>query len=176
MNLNRQVTLESKLLRIRPLLVSDFDGLYEAANDPLIWEQHPAHRYKRDVFKTFFEESIETGGALVIIDNSTNKIIGSSRFNIIPGKDDAVEIGWSFLQRKYWGGEYNRLFKSMMMSHAFQTIPYVLYYVDFENIRSQKAMEKLGGYLLDGDEYLSYKKGNKDHKIYIIRREDWKSK
>jgi len=51
----------------------DWDDLFAVASDPLIWEQHPeSDRYKEDVFKIFFREALESGGAFVIIEESTN--------------------------------------------------------------------------------------------------------
>lgn len=170
MKLNRQAELETELVKIRPLHKNDLEALYAAANDPLIWEQHPVHRYKREVFKAFFKESLATGGALVIIDKETGSIIGSSRYNVIPGKEDSIEIGWSFLQRKYWGGKYNRSFKTLMMDHAFESLSAVAYYVDLENTRSKQAMYKLGGILLEGEAYLEYKKPDREHNVFLIRK------
>jgi len=172
--MDRQATLENETFLIRALEDTDLENLYAAANDPLLWEQHPASRYKRDVFEKFFQESLDTGGALVIIDKSLGVIVGSSRFNLIPGREKEIEIGWSFLMRKYWGGKYNASFKNLMMQHAFKTMDAVLYYVDFENIRSKMAMQKLGARLLEGDEYLKFKKQEKDHYIFIIEKKDYK--
>ena len=44
-------------------------------------EQHPERdRYKEDVFRVFFKEALESGGAFVIIDRKVQQIIGSTRF------------------------------------------------------------------------------------------------
>ena len=44
--------LEDTILKIVPLIETDFDRLFEVASDPLIWEQHPTHdRYKKEVFQ-----------------------------------------------------------------------------------------------------------------------------
>ena len=138
--------LETKELILRPLEVSDFESLYEAASDPLIWEQHPIpDRYKADVFKDFFAEAIASQGALVVIDRQTNKIIGSSRFYEADLERKEVVIGYTFLERKYWGGHYNRILKTMMLAHAFNFFDSVLFHVDENNLRSQKAMAKIGG-------------------------------
>ena len=54
-----QPTLQGTLLGLRPLRPGDFRDLYAVASDPLIWEQHPVRdRYKEDVFKAFFRESL----------------------------------------------------------------------------------------------------------------------
>lgn len=148
MTFNPQPTLENHLILIRPLKPADLESLYHAANDPLIWDQHPAKRYKREVFEGFFAESLASGGALVIIDKSTGEIIGSSRYQKAEGVENAIEIGWSFLARKYWGGKYNREFKSLMIDHALESLEHVVFHVARENIRSQKAMEKIGGILV----------------------------
>jgi len=141
-----QPTLESELLILRPLAVDDFENLYKAASDPLIWEQHPiSDRYKADVFKDFFSEALASQGVLVVIDRKINNIIGSSRFYEANFERKEVVIGFTFLERKYWGGQYNRILKTMMLEHALKFFDSVLFHVGVNNLRSQKAMEKIGG-------------------------------
>ena len=141
-----QPSLESELLILRPLAVDDFENLFEVASDPLIWEQHPVpDRYKADVFKDFFAEALASQGALVVIDRNLRKIIGSSRFYEADLERKEVVIGYTFLERKYWGGRYNHILKTMMLEHALKFFDSVLFHVDATNHRSQKAMEKIGG-------------------------------
>ncbi len=74
----------------------------------MIWEQHPERdRYEKDVFQVFFREALESGGAFVVIDRSSQQIIGSTRFYGYDPEKSEIEIGWTFLARKYWGGRYN---------------------------------------------------------------------
>jgi hypothetical protein len=55
---------EGEPLRLRPLRPEGWDDLYTVASDPLIWEQHPIKvRYKEEVFRGFFREAVESGGA-----------------------------------------------------------------------------------------------------------------
>src|ERR1700758_571282 len=104
-----QPTLEGDLLRLRPLASTDFDALFAAASDPLIWEQHPENdRYKREVFRRFFDGAIESKGAFAVIARKTGRIIGSSRYCNLNPLENEVEIGWTFLERAFWGGSYNR--------------------------------------------------------------------
>ena len=56
-----------------------------------------------------------------------------------------IEIGWSFLARKYWGGRYNGEMKRLMLEHAFQSVERVIFVIGPENRRSQRAVEKIGG-------------------------------
>ncbi|HEX6533448.1 MAG TPA: GNAT family N-acetyltransferase [Gemmatimonadaceae bacterium] len=140
-----QPVLRGELLTLRPLRPEDFDALYAAAADPLIWEQHPVRdRHLPGPFRAFFQESLASGGALVACDARDARIIGSSRFH---GYDEArgeIEIGWSFLARTYWGGRYNGEMKRLMLRHAFRFVDRVVFLVGPENHRSRRAVEKIG--------------------------------
>jgi len=141
-----QPNLHGVLLELRPLRPEDFDALFLVASDPLIWEQHPAgDRYKPDVFRALFQESLASHGALIALDRKDGKVIGSSRFHGYNPEASEIEIGWSFLSRSYWGGAYNREMKQLMLRHAFQFVKRVIFVIGTQNLRSQKAIEKLGG-------------------------------
>ena len=141
-----QQKLKSDLLELRPLLSGDFDDLYTVASDPLIWEQHPAkNRHERRAFEKFFLESLDSGGSLIVIDSKNNKVLGSSRYHGYNSEKDEVEIGWSFLARSYWGGVYNKEMKRLMLQHAFNYVNKVIFLVGVQNIRSQRAVLKIGG-------------------------------
>ena len=174
MPFNLQPHLENELVRIRPLAEDDIESLYQVAKDPLIWEQHTSFdRYQRPVFESFFQDSIASQGALLIFDKALNEIIGSSRFKRIAGVDSAIEIGWSFLARNYWGGKYNRSFKTLMLEHAFATLEDVLFYIALENLRSQKAVKKLGGIRITAAAYPHLIQQHSDTLTYKINRQDW---
>ena len=141
-----QPTLTGERLELRPLRRDDFEELYAAASDPLIWEQHPdPERYTREVFQRYFDGALQSGGAFAVIDRRTGTIIGSSRYHDYNEPAGEVEIGWTFLERAYWGGTYNREMKQLMLAHAFRFVRRVLFLVGPDNLRSQRAMEKIGG-------------------------------
>ena len=141
-----QPTRTGELLSLRPLRRDDFKALFAVASDPLIWQQHPAkNRHEEAVFRQFFEESIASRGALVATQKETNDVIGSSRYHAYDATASEVEIGWTFLARAYWGGTYNREMKRLMLSHAFQFVESIVLLVGPDNIRSQRAVEKIGG-------------------------------
>ena len=146
MSFDLQPNLKGELIELRPLTPEDWNDLLSVASDRLIWEQHPeSDRYKKDVFKVFFEEALESGGAFVIIDKKSGQIIGSTRFHGYAPEKSEIEIGWTFLARKYWGGRYNRELKDLMLVHAFKFVENVVFYVGQNNIRSQRATEKIAG-------------------------------
>src|SRR5271154_4195655 len=141
-----QPELSGPLVSLRPLRPDDFSGLYAVASDPLIWEQHPANdRYKEDIFRVFFREALESGGVLLVADSRDGNAIGSSRFHGYDPKTSEVEIGWTFLARRYWGGAYNREIKRLMLRHAFRFVDRVIFVVGSGNFRSQQAVRKIGG-------------------------------
>src|SRR5438045_7740749 len=114
-----QPHLKGELIELRPLASEDWADLFAVASDPLIWEQHPnSDRYKEDVFKAFFREALESGGALVAVDRKDGRVIGSSRFYGYDEEESEVEIGWTFLARSHWGGVYNGEMKELMLRHA----------------------------------------------------------
>lgn len=148
MSFELQPTLTGELLQLRPLRVTDWDALYDVARDPLIWEQHPSSdRWKEPVFRAFFREAIESGGALAAIDRAAGQIVGSSRFHAYSRERSEVEIGWTFLARSHWGGTFNGEMKRLMLEHAFRSVDSVVFVIGPKNLRSRKAVEKLGAVL-----------------------------
>ena len=140
-----QPTLQGNLLHLRPLRPDDFPALFAVASDPLIWAMHPSpDRYKEDVFKKFFADALDSRGALLAIDNKTSQVIGSSRFANYDEQNSEIEIGWTFLARSHWGGLYNREMKHLMLRHAFAFVKSVYFVVGPNNLRSRRALEKIG--------------------------------
>ena len=145
MSFDLQPHLKGELIELRPLRPEDWDDLFAVASDPLIWEQHPeSDRYKEDVFRVFFREALESRGAFVVIGNKNQEMIGSTRFYGYDQEQSEIEIGWTFLARRYWGGRYNLEMKELILTHAFKFVENVVFFVGEKNIRSQKAMEKIG--------------------------------
>lgn len=172
MPLNRQPTLEDNLVTLRPLKELDCEALYEVAQDPLIWEQHPSNRYQRAVFDDFFRDAIDSKGALLVLDKASGQAIGSSRFERA-AVDSAVEIGWSFLAKACWGRAYNRAAKKLMINHAFTSVEDVVFHIDLQNIRSQKAVEKLGGKRITEPQHAHLTKHDPTYCTYRINKAAW---
>ena len=149
------MVLEDEKVRLRPALPSDFQELYKTASDPGIWDQHNAHdRWKETVFKKFFKDGLENEqGMYVIINKDTAEIIGSTRFYTFNEEESSIHIGYTFLDKKYWGSGYNFRIKQLMLDHAFQFVHTIYFDIYDRNYRSQKAVSKLGAslYATSGD-------------------------
>ena len=173
--MNLQPTIENELILLRPLRETDFEPLYQVAKDPLIWEQHPAHdRYKKEVYSEFFYDSLQSKGALIIMDKSSNQVIGSTRFKPVTNAGQAIEIGWTFLSRNYWGGKYNQVLKKLMIDYAFKSVDDVIFYVGKKNIRSQKAIEKIGAVRITEPGFQHFMTDSGNNITYRINKKDWK--
>lgn len=145
MAVDLQPTLTGALLEMRPLREEDWDALYALAKDPLIWEQHPdRERWREERFQVVFREGMDSGGALVAVDLTTGRPIGFTRYHDFEPAQSRIEIGWTFLARSHWGGRYNAEMKDLMVRHAFTFVKTVVFSAGVDNLRSRKAIEKLG--------------------------------
>jgi N-acetyltransferase len=146
-----QPLLVGETVVLRPMAAADWKEMFVAASDPLIWAVHPVRdRYKEPVFRRNFEEALASGSALTILERSTGAIIGMSRYHGFDPQNSEVEIGWTFLVRRHWGGATNAEVKQLMLAHAFQWVACVYFRVGETNWRSRGAMTKIGGVLRDG--------------------------
>src|SRR5262249_54029419 len=94
--------------------------------------------------RAYFDDHLASGGALAVIDRATGGLIGATRYDNHDPEGSEIEIGWTFLARPYWGGAYNADLKRVMLAHAFQSVRTVVFLVDVRNLRSRRAIEKLG--------------------------------
>ncbi|MBD1364032.1 GNAT family N-acetyltransferase [Mucilaginibacter sp. ZT4R22] len=141
----RSTKLENELIALQLVQETDFDKLFEVAADPLIWELHPAKdRYKKEVFQLYFNDALASESSFLVIDKATGDIIGCTRLYDIRPAQSSVAIGYTFLARKYWGGVYNSAMKGLLMEHVFKVVNNVMFHIAATNIRSQKAIGKLG--------------------------------
>lgn len=137
--------LQDDKVRLVPLTENDFEQLFHVAADPLIWEQHPsADRYQRQVFQEFFDQALQSRSAFLIIDKSSGEIIGSTRYYDYDQTKNSIAIGFTFLARAYWGGQYNKSVKNLMINYAFEHVDKVMFHIGATNIRSQTATARFG--------------------------------
>lgn len=174
MNFSIQPILENDYVKLIPLQENDFEQLFSVASDPLVWEQHPnKDRYKRDVFERFFEGAIESGGAFKIIEKNTGEIAGSTRFYNYNAADNSIFIGYTFYARKFWGSKMNPQVKKLMLDYIFQFVDKVNFHVGKDNLRSQKAMEKLGAKKVDEVIVAYYGEPDRLNVVFEILKTDY---
>lgn len=172
--MNIQPTLENDFVRLVPLEEIDFEPLFSVASDPKIWEQHPnKDRYKREVFQNFFQGAMESRGAFKIIEKNTGEIAGSTRFYDYNPEDHSIFIGYTFYATKFWGSKLNPQVKKLMLDYIFQFVDKVNFHVGKGNIRSQKAMEKLGAKKVDEVNVAYFGEPERLNVVFEITKENY---
>lgn len=174
MNINIQPELENKKAILYPLHEKDFEALYAVASDPEIWEQHPDYdRWKKEVFKTFFDLAMQSKGAFKIVDKTTGNIIGSTRLYNYNHQENSIFVGYTFYAVVYWGKGVNRLVKNTILDYIFQYVSKVYFHIGANNIRSQVAIERIGADKI-AEEVITYPDGSSRWNfVYKISKSKW---
>lgn len=174
MNFNTQPILENDLVILYPLLEEDFESLYAVASDPKIWEQHPnKDRWRKDVFRTYFEGAIQSKGAFKIVDKCTGEIVGSTRMYDYNEQDNSVLIGYTFFGTAYWGKGFNPSVKALMLDYLFGFVHRVYFHIGANNIRSQIAITRLGAKKIAEQEVAYFGELPRLNYVYSIEKEEW---
>lgn len=152
----------------------DFEDLYAAASNPKIWEQHPnKDRWKREVFKTFYEGAIKSKGAFKIVDKVTGKIMGSTRYYDFNEQENNIFIGYTFYAVEYWGRGINKSVKTLMLDYIFQFVSKVNFHIGADNIRSQVAIGRIGAEKIGEQEVTYFGEASKLNYVYEITKAKW---
>lgn len=143
-----QESLYGPTVTLTPTQIEHAIGLFDAANNEEIWSLLPHDPFKsiREV-EEWIVSAMEAKDEMPFsIFNSKKEIIGSTRYLDIQKKNLALEIGWTWLNPTYWGTKVNIECKFILLQHAFERMRFnrVQFKTDLRNIRSQKAIEKLG--------------------------------
>lgn len=171
---NIQPTLSDERILLLPLLPTDFEQLFEVANDVQIWEQHPNQdRWKKDVFYTFFLGAIASKGAFKVIDPTNGKIIGSTRFYDFDFENESIFIGYTFLATQFWGKGINHAVKRLMLDYIFKYVSKVYFHIGANNLRSQIAIVRLGATKMEERAVPYWGESPKLNHVYMISKEMW---
>ena len=127
-------------------------GLASIAFDTRIWQNLPYNVTDKTSFDDFIttlqQKNLNDQQVTYIIRGKTNKMIcGSTGFINIDAVNQQLEIGPTWLSPNLWGTKINIESKYLLLVECFEKQPVVR--VEFRtrepNIRSQKAIEKIGG-------------------------------
>ncbi|AEP89931.1 acetyltransferase, gnat family [Bacillus subtilis subsp. subtilis str. RO-NN-1] len=143
--------LTGELIRVVPMDKSHIQGLYESANDENIWTHLPKTITTLRGMEAFVEEALQTKETgtefpFVIIHRKTGKMVGTTRFLYMSSASRSLEIGWTWFHPSVWGTSVNTECKYLLLQYCFEQLKTirVQFKTDERNIRSQKAIERLG--------------------------------
>lgn len=179
------ITLENDYVKLSPLTIENYHDLFPIASQDKLVQYSPSDIKTPPSLKNYVEIALEqqrrsTSIPFIIYDKRANKYAGCTRYMNINPKNKVLEIGSTWIGREFQGSGLNSQMKLLMLDHAFNDMGFekVEFRIDERNLRSRKAVEKLGGilegvlrknvYLLNG-----FKRNTC---CYGILKEEWESK
>jgi N-acetyltransferase len=176
--------LVGEKVRIIPMERHHIHGLYEIGNENEIWNHLPKSVSSLNEMKSLVEEAMlikETGVEFpfVVLLRDNDKIVGSTRFLDISNTNKSLEIGWTWYNPSVWGTQINTECKYLLLKFCFETLNFlrVQFKTDDRNVRSQKAIEKIGG-VKEGTlrNHMIRKDGTSRNSVfYSVIENDWVS-
>jgi RimJ/RimL family protein N-acetyltransferase len=147
----QQVTLQGRHIRLEPLTLNHLDGLCEIGLDPDLWRWIPAPVKSRDDMRDYIRLALQwqtDGTALpfATVDQSSGRVVGSTRYMNIDKPNRHVEIGATWIGRPWQRTVVNTEAKYLMLCHAFETLGCfrVELKTDALNQQSRSAILRIG--------------------------------
>ncbi|MFL5897516.1 MAG: GNAT family N-acetyltransferase [Solirubrobacterales bacterium] len=144
------VALEGFLVDLEPVEERHREELWEAAQDPRIWEWLAHLDRDRERFDRWFDRSHEETaanreGVFAIRRRGDSLVVGSSRFMAVRRPDRVVEVGWTWFNPAAWRTGVNLEAKLLMLEYAFEVLGCVRVELktDARNERSRNAIAAL---------------------------------
>jgi RimJ/RimL family protein N-acetyltransferase len=144
-------TLENDHVTLRPVTAGDRESWRAIAIDPDIWRYFITLIETDADFDAFFDQAIadqQAGLRVVyhITDRQTGQTAGSMSFCNIAEPDKRIEIGWSWLGRRFRGQGVNRWAKFLMMQCAFERLgaERVEFKTDALNEQARRGLRNIG--------------------------------
>ena len=149
--ISSQLILETDKVLLRPLQHLDIASFAPVANDASLWKYFTFFLDDPEELQRWVEVALqerEDGKRIpfTIIEKSTNSVCGSSSFGNISYFDKRIEIGWSWLGKKYQGTGINFHAKFSLLSYAFEVLNWERVEIKTDNLneRSKQALRKIG--------------------------------
>jgi RimJ/RimL family protein N-acetyltransferase len=154
MKLNLSPTLENEFVILTPLTIENYKELISIGAEDKLVQYSPSDIYSAKSLKNYVEIALEQKAKsisipFIIYDKSKKQYAGSTRYMNINLKNKVLEIGSTWIGKEFQGTGLNTHIKSLMIDHVFEKMNFekIEFRIDERNIRSRKAVEKLGGVL-----------------------------
>jgi len=145
------IVLVNDIVTLRTMQLTDIDAIYEAGNFSEIWTHLIVTIQSREDAARFVDQSLlnmELGKEhpFVIIDNSTNRIIGGTKLMNLDHYHKRIEIGFSWISPAYWRSPINSNCKYLLMQYCFEELNLnrIQIQADVRNERSRNAIARIG--------------------------------
>jgi len=178
----QRITLDGKLIQLKPLELTDLEKLAEVGLEPDLWKWTPHVLKTIDDLKDYLRDALEKereGKALpfVIVEKSSGKYVGCTRYGEINVHHRRLEIGWTWVGKNWQRKGINSEAKFLLLQHAFEELKClrVELKTDRINEKSRTAIERIGA---KQEGILRHHVINHDGRIrdtvyYSITAEEW---
>ncbi|MCJ7467151.1 MAG: GNAT family N-acetyltransferase [Maribacter sp.] len=180
--MDNEIVLENEFVKLLPLTLDNIQNLYPVASQKKLVAFSPSDIETPEALKEYVTMALELKNKkqaipFIVFDKTRQEYAGSTRFMNIQWANKVLEIGSTWIGREFQGSGLNAHMKILMVDYAFEKMDFekVEFRIDERNIRSRKAVEKLGAklegilrknvYLLDG-----YKRNTC---CYGLLKEEW---
>ncbi len=174
--------LENSRARLVPFSPRAAENLSEIIYDQNIWT-YMGHYIKTEkdlneyIQNTLSAQENKTAIPFLIVDKHHGALGGCSRFGKIDLNNKRAEIGWTWYGTQFQGTGLNSAAKELMLEYGFKELGLnrIQLGADLRNIRSQKAIEKLGATRegIRRNHYVDSDGNCQDDVYYSIIKEDW---
>ncbi len=145
------ITFEGRYIRLEPLGFEHHAPLCEVGLDEEIWRWNTSSVRTPEEMRKYIETALRwqaeaTALPFAIIDKTSGRVVGSTRFANIDRESRRLEIGWTWIGCKWQRTPVNTEAKYLMLRHAFETIGCIRveFKTDSLNEPSRKALLRIG--------------------------------
>jgi N-acetyltransferase len=157
-DLSQHLVLENESAKLIPLQESDYHQLLPIAlGDLSLLQYSPSGINSEENLRAYIQSAImardnKTRYPFIIYDKRSQKFAGSTSYGNISNEDKRLEIGWTWIDKKFQGTGLNKAIKYLMLAYAFEVLEFerVEFRIDSRNKQSRRAVEKIGG-ILEGE-------------------------
>lgn len=146
-----ETTLKGNLVTLAPLNREHSNALLDAAGDGELWKLWYTSVPSSNSIGAYLDQAFKDqsdGRALlfVVIDNATQKIIGSTRYCNADALNKRVEIGYTWYAKSFQRTGINTECKYLLLTHAFETLNSIAveFRTHWHNHASRAAIARLG--------------------------------
>ena len=147
----KPITLEGTHVRLEPLSLAHFDQLCEIGLDDELWKWTMTVMHTPEDMKTYIESALQwqangTAFPFAIVEKTSGKAIGSTRCANIDKDNRRLEIGWTWIARKWQRTAVNTETKYLLLQHAFESLGCIRveFKTDSLNQQSRNALIRIG--------------------------------
>ncbi|HWJ78458.1 MAG TPA: GNAT family protein [Niallia sp.] len=151
MKIEKDITLEGDSISLIPLEIKYKEVLFKALQSPEVWkytwrEVNTVDDLEQILIMAVNNKQEGKQIPFIIKDNMTGQVIGTTRIGDIDKVNRNVEIGWTWLSPEVWKTKVNTECKFLLLKYCFEELKVlrVQFSVSGQNLRSQKAVERIG--------------------------------